>query len=97
MAAIPFVRRQVRRLKGQPHSRLASDLAQGVAVAAVVVAAILQAAPVAAVVVVVLMALVHMALAYLPPPPVPVLGAEQVVIGLTVVVATALGTLAQFG
>ncbi len=97
VAAIPFIRRQVRRLKGQPHSRLATDIAQGVAVAAVVVAAVVEAAPVAAVVVVVLMALVHMALAYLPPPPVPVLGAEQVVIGLTVVVTTALGALAQFG
>ena len=97
VAAIPFIRRQVRRLKGQPHSRLASDVAQGAAVVAVVIAAVLQAAPVAAVVVVALMALVHMALAYLPPPPVPVLGAEQVVIGLTVVLTTALGALAQFG
>ncbi len=41
-----------------------------------------------------MMALVH-TLAYFPPPP--ELGAAQVVIGLTVVATTGLGTLAQFG
>jgi len=96
VAAIPFVRLQLRRLKGQPHNRLTSDLAQGAAVAVVVVAALLESAPGAAVVVVGLMAIAHMTLAYLPAPPVAMVGAEQVVIGLTVVLATGLGALAQF-
>lgn len=97
VAAIPFVRLQLRRLKHQPYARFVSDIAQGAAVVAVVVAAVAESAPVAAVVVIVLMALAHVTLAYLPVPPVAVLGAQQVVIGLTVVLTTGLGALAQFG
>jgi hypothetical protein len=97
VAAVPFVRLQLRRLKRQPHNRLPSHLAQLVALAVVVIAAILSAAPVAAVIAVTMMVLVHVVLAYLPPSSVPVLGAGQVVIGLTVVLTTALGALAQFG
>ena len=97
VAAIPFVRLQLRRLKGQPHNRLGSDLAQGVAVGAVLIAAVASTAPVAAVIVVGVMALAHIVLASQPPPVVAVVGAQQVVIGLTVVLTTALGALAQFG
>ena len=97
VAAIPFVRLQLRRLKAQPHNRMTSDVAQGIAVVAVAIAAALEAAPVAAVVVMVFMAVAHAVLAYLPPPRAAVLGAEQMVIGLTVVLATGLGAIAQFG
>lgn len=97
VAAIPFVRLQLRRLKSQSHNRLASDLAQGVALLIVFIAATVSDAPVAAVIVIAIMALVHITMASLAPPSVPVLGAGQVVIGLTVVLTSALGALAQFG
>lgn len=90
-AAIPFVRVQLRRAKGSGAARRSSDAWQ---VAAVVLAAAGVAAgavPVAGLVAIGVLVLFHMVAVGRPVPRVPIVGAQQVVLGLAVVVATALG------
>lgn len=90
IAAIPFVRLQLRRAKQQPHRVAGSDAAQ---VAATAIAAAGTAAgivPPLATAVVAGLAAVHLTLARRPAPAAPVLGAQQVVLGLTVVVTAGL-------
>ncbi len=91
VAAMPFVRVQLQRAKARPHRLWHSDLAQVVAVAGAWTAAVADTAPVAGAIAVTALAAVHAVAARLPPPRAPVLGAQQVVLGLGVVVATALG------
>jgi len=94
LAAIPFVRTQLRRAKGQPAVAAASD---GWQVAAVVIAAAgaaWGAIPIAGVTAIATVALFHAVAVRRPVPRVAIVGAQQVVLGLGVVVTTALGLLA---
>ena len=94
LATVPFVRLQLRRGKGQPHAAWHSDVAQALALVVVAVGLAVDAVPVAAVVAIAVLALFQVVAARLPVPKVAVVGAQQVALGLGVVLATALGTLA---
>ncbi len=94
VAAIPFVRLQLRRAKGHPHRLRGSNVAQAIAVGGVTVAWGMEAVPLTGTVAVAVLAAFHLVAAHLPPPTVPILGAQQVVLGLGVVLATGLGVLA---
>ncbi len=91
VAAMPFVRVQLQRAKARPHARRHSDLAQVAAVAGAWAAAAVGAAPLAGAIAITVLAAVHAVAARFPPPRAPILGAQQVVLGLGVVIATALG------
>lgn len=91
-AAIPYVRVQLARAKGRPHRIWPSDLAQAGAVAAVAAAWAVDAVPLAAVVVLALSGLVAVVGLRLPTRPAPLIGAEQSLVGLTVVLASGLAT-----
>lgn len=92
IAAIPFVRVQLRRGKHQPHRLASSDAAQLLAVlGAAAVAPILGVVPAAAILG---LAVFHAVAVRRPVPKTAVIGAQQVALGLTVVVVTALAVLA---
>jgi len=94
IASIPFVRLQLRRYKRQPNRRLTSDAAQGAAVVVAIGAFTLDADLFAGLMAIVALGLLEVWAARRPPPDAPLLGAQQVVAGLTVVLVTALGVLA---
>lgn len=94
VATIPFVRVQLRRAKDQPYRIASSDLAQIAAVAAVAVGVVVGAVSAAGAGAIVLLALIQAVLSRRPPPRAAVLGSQQVVLGLGVVVIAALGALA---
>ncbi len=90
VAAVPYVRTQVLRLRSNPGSNRHSDLAQA---AAVVVAMIGWAAglvPVAAVIVIAILAVANVGALRLAPRPAVVIGIQQTVVGVAVIAATAL-------
>lgn len=91
-AAIPYVRVQLARAKNRPHRCWPSDLAQAGAVAAVAVAWAADALPLAAVAVLALSGAVAVVGLRLPIRPAPLIGAEQSVVGLTVVLVAGLAT-----
>lgn len=91
-AAIPYVRVQLARAKGRPHRCWPSDLAQVGAVAAVAGAWAADAVPLAAVLVLAVSGVVALVGLRLPIRPAPLIGAEQSVVGLTVVLAAGLAT-----
>lgn len=94
VAAIPFVRVQLRRAKAQPFRHVDSDAAQAVAAIAMGVGFAGSAVSLVALVAILALAAGHVALVRLPPPRAPVLGTQQVVLGLAVVVAAGLGAIA---
>ena len=94
VAAISFVRVQLRRSKGQPHSRWLSDGFQVLAVGAVVVGWLFDAISLAAVIAISVLSLIHAWLVRRAVPATPILGAQQVVLGLAVVLTAGLGALA---
>lgn len=94
VAAIPFVRLQLRRAKNQPASVPRSDAAQGLAVLVAAVGVTAAGAPSAAVFAVAGLAGFHVAASRLAVPKVAVIGAQQVVLGLTVVLITGLAAVA---
>lgn len=94
VAAIPFVRVQLRRAKSQEFRQPASDLAQLVAVGAVAAGLARMGVPVAALLAIAFLAVVHAVEVRRPPRRAAIIGAQQVVLGLTVLVATGLGYLA---
>lgn len=94
VATIPFVRLQLRRAKDQAHNHRTSDAAQAVAVCAAAIGWAFDAVPTAGMVAIAGIATIHTWLARRAPPATPVLGAQEVVFGLTVVLATSLGALA---
>lgn len=94
LATIPFVRFQLRRAKDQPHRQSTSDGAQLAACAVAAVGWGFDAVPTAGLLAIIGLAIVQAVLSRRPPPKTPVLGAQQVVLGLTVVLITALGALA---
>ena len=92
VAAIPFVRVQLRRGKGQPYRLASSDLAQLPAVLGAAAATpVLGPIPALAVLG---LAIFHTVAVRRPVPRTAIIGAQQVVLGLTVVVVTALAALA---
>jgi hypothetical protein len=94
IAAVAFVRLQLRRFKEQRHRRATSNAFQAVAVAMAAGGVVLADAPVAGLAAIVGLALVHVWLARRPPPRAAMLGAQQVVLGLTVVLITGLAAVA---
>jgi hypothetical protein len=90
VAAIPFVRSQLARFKGTGEGRAASDLGQLAALAVVAGAWLAGLVPAAALVVVAVLAAVHVWLVRRPPPRAALIGAQQVVLGLTVVLVAGL-------
>lgn len=93
-AAIPFVRTQLHRARGKAAQRATSDLAQLLSVGVVAVAWALDAAPGAAVLIVAVAAAANVINMRRSPPRAVVLGMQQMVLGLTVVLVTGLAVLA---
>lgn len=94
LASIPYVRVQLRRAKSQPHRVASSDLGQLLALG--VALAVVGLTPVgwAAAVSITLLAGWQLVTSRLSPPRAPILGAQQVALGLTVVLLTGLGSVA---
>jgi hypothetical protein len=93
-SAVFFVRLQLRRAKGQPHRVWASDGAQIIAGAAVGLGVLAGAVPAAGAAAVITFGLVHVALARTAAPKAAMVGAQQVVFGLTIVLITGLAAIA---
>jgi YwiC-like protein len=94
IASVPFVRLQLQRAKHQPHRRWAVDLTQLGAFAFAALASIRGWLPPVAALAIAALVAAQLVLARVPPPKAPVLGAQQVVLGLTVVLVAALAILA---
>lgn len=94
VAAITFVRVQLRRGKLQPHSLWLNDGFQVLAVVAVAGGLAADAVSVPAVLAIFALALAHSVLVRRPVPKTAVIGAQQVVFGLAVVLTAALGAIA---
>lgn len=94
IAVVVFVRVQLRRAKDQPHRLSSSDTAQIVAVAVVAAGYALDAVSPGGVLAIAGLAIAHSWLVRRKPPAAPVLGAQQVVLGLSVVLIAGLGALA---
>ncbi len=94
VAAVAFVRVQLRRSKSQPHHLWHSDGFQLLALAAVGLGWLLDAISSAGLIAIGALALIHAALVRRPVPAVAILGAQQVVLGLAVVLTAGLGALA---
>lgn len=90
VASLPFVRFQLRRVKHQPHQRWAQDLAQGAAVALAVIGVGVGWLPVVAAGAVVALATVQLVLARTRPPRAVIVGVQQLVLGLAVVITAGL-------
>lgn len=90
IAAIPFVRVQLARFKGQEHHVRHSDFAQVAAVAIALGGRLLGEVPTAAVAAIAALAAFEVIAVRLPPRPAAMLGAQQVVLGLTIVLVTGL-------
>ena len=90
VASLPFVRFQLRRVKHQPHRRWAQDLAQGAAVALAVIGVGVGWLPVVAAGAVVTLATVQLVLARTRPPRAVIVGVQQLVLGLAVVITAGL-------
>ena len=93
-SAVFFVRLQLRRAKGQAHRVRDSDAAQGAAAAAVVLGATVGSVPLAGAAAVAVLGVAHVVLSRTPPPRAAMVGAQQVVFGLIIVVITGLAAIA---
>jgi hypothetical protein len=89
VAAVPYVRTQVLRTRSNPPPTWPSDLAQMCAVAFAAAGATFGSVPGAAVVTIVLVALLNIVLVRRPPKPAVQIGIQQVIVGIVVVVTTA--------
>jgi hypothetical protein len=90
MASLPFVRFQLRRVKHQPHRRWAQDLAQAAAVALAIVGFGLGWLPLLAAGAIVALAAVQLVLARTRPPRAVIVGVQQLLFGLAVVITAGL-------
>jgi hypothetical protein len=86
--SLPFVRFQLQRAKGQAHHRRAQDLAQAVGLALAVTGVALGWLPLAAMAMIVILAFVQYLLARVPPPRAVVVGMQQLVFGLLIVIVS---------
>ena len=89
VAAIPYARTQVFRGRGRPHQRWHSDLAQAVAAVAAAVGWSVGAVPLAAAIAIALVAGFNIGAVRAAPRPAKVVGVQQMVFGIAVVVVTA--------
>ncbi len=90
LAAIPYVRYQINRGRAGSEPRWLSDGAQAIAVAAIVLAWSFDLVPSASVVVIALAAVVNLVAVRLPARRAVVIGVQQTIVGLAVIVVTAL-------
>lgn len=90
VASLPFVRFQLRRVKHQPYRRWAQDLAQGAAVALAAIGVAVGWLPVVAAGAIVALAMVQVVLARTRPPRAVIVGVQQLVFGLAVVITAGL-------
>ncbi|WP_116995821.1 YwiC-like family protein [Desertimonas flava] len=89
-AAIPYARTQVFRARHRPHRLWHSDLAQIVAVAAVAVAWLPGAAPIASLVAIAAVATFNIGAVRAAPRPAKIVGLQQMLFGIAVIVVTAI-------
>jgi hypothetical protein len=94
VAAIPFVRLQLKRAKRRPAGVGSSDIAQVIAVVVVIVGSIVADVSPAAIGAIIGLGVFHAVAARLPVPRVAIIGAQQVVLGLTVVLTAGLAAIA---
>lgn len=92
IAAIPYVRHQIQRTHSRSEPRWHSDVAQVVAIAVAAVAWSQDLVPAAAVVVLAALGLINIVAVRLPPRPAVVIGIQQTVFGVVLIVATALAS-----
>lgn len=92
VASVPHVRVQLRRAKGQPHRVAFSDCAQVVAVMITGAALAADLVGWAALVVIVALAVVQVITTRVKPPAAAILGAQQMVLGLAVVLTAGLSS-----
>lgn len=91
IAAIPFVRVQLLRAKNRAHETWHSDVAQGLAIVIGLAGWSTDLVPIAAVVALAIQSTFELVAIRRPPQRAALIGAQQVVVGLTVVLITALG------
>jgi hypothetical protein len=89
-ASLPFVRYQLRRAKQQPYRRWAQDLAQAGALALAAVGVGIGWLPWAAAAALGVLVLVQLVLARIPPPKAVVVGVQQLIFGLAVMITAGL-------
>lgn len=89
VAAIPYVRAQIRRAKNSPAALWQSDLAQVLAVVVVIAGWAAEMVSIAIIVALALVAVVNVAAVRLEPRPAMVIGIQQMVIGIVVIAAAA--------
>lgn len=90
VAAIPYVRTQIMRVKSKPAPKWHSDAAQLVAVGAVLVGWAFDLVPAGAVVALVILAVINLLAVRVAPKPAVVIGIQQMVFGIAVIVITAI-------
>jgi hypothetical protein len=93
VAAIAHVRCQILRSHSRPAPRWHSDIAQGAAVVAVTIGWAFDAVPFAAVAAMAALGIFNTLALYRPPPKAVVIGLQQMVFGLVIVVVTAVAVL----
>ena len=89
-ASLPFVRYQLRRAKRQPCRRWAQDVAQGTALALALTGVALGWLPWPAAAALGALVLAQLVLARIPPPKAPIVGIQQLVFGLAVMITAGL-------
>ncbi|MDH3301445.1 MAG: YwiC-like family protein [Acidimicrobiia bacterium] len=90
VAAIPYVRTQILRTRSRPGPRWHSDIAQLVAVAVALLGWTIDMVPSAAVVAIAVLATIHLVAIRLEPRRVMVIGVQQLIFGIAVVLTTAI-------
>ncbi len=91
LAAIPYVRTQILRTRSRPGPRWHSDIAQLIAVAVALLGWTVGMVPSAAVVAIAVLAAIHLVAVRLAPRRAVVIGIQQLIFGIAVVLATAIG------
>lgn len=94
IAAVPFVRLQIRRIKGQTYRLAGAITAQPGAIMLAAAWLLVEPALLAGTIAIAVLAAFHIVALRMAPPRVAILGAQQVALGLGVVLATAFGVLA---
>ncbi len=94
VAAVVFVRVQLRRAKNQPYQQSSNDATQALVVVAVAAASLFGLVPWVGWGAIVVLALAHLWLIRRPPPAIAMVGAQQVVLGLFVVLTVGLAVIA---
>jgi len=90
LAAIPYVRNQILRTKAKPLPNWHSDTAQLVAVVGTVIGRIFGLVPTAAVIAMAILALINVGALRLGPRPAKIIGIQQMVFGIAVILTTAI-------